>query len=104
MVSDCEQTVKSKPDRVGAVPLRMLQVPRPELNRCTTRDVQRKDQQQNPSETSDRRKARILGGFHEASIPADRCIGSAGDVWVCADSRRRQQHGLGHPYRLLKWL
>jgi hypothetical protein len=37
-VSGCEQTVKSKPDMVCAVPLRMLQVPRPELNRCSTRE------------------------------------------------------------------
>jgi len=37
-VSGCEQTVKSIPDRVCDVPLRMLQVPRPELNRCTTRE------------------------------------------------------------------
>jgi hypothetical protein len=37
-VSACEQTVKSFPDRICAVPLRMLQVPRPELNRCTTRE------------------------------------------------------------------
>lgn len=36
-VSGCEQTVKSIRDMVCAVPLRMLQVPRPELNRCTTR-------------------------------------------------------------------
>jgi hypothetical protein len=37
-VSGCEQTVRSVPDRVSFVPLRMLQVPRPELNRCTTRE------------------------------------------------------------------
>jgi hypothetical protein len=37
-VSGCEQTVKSTADRVCDVPLRMLQVPRPEFNRCTTRE------------------------------------------------------------------
>jgi len=36
-VSGCEQTVKSISYRVCAVPLRMLQVPRPGLNRRTTR-------------------------------------------------------------------
>jgi len=37
-----------------------------------------------PSETSDRRKAGILGGFHETIIPADRFIGPAGDVGICS--------------------
>jgi hypothetical protein len=36
-VSGYEQTSKSIPDMVCAVPLRMLQVPKPELNRCIAR-------------------------------------------------------------------
>jgi choline dehydrogenase-like flavoprotein len=36
-VSGCDQTAGSIPDKVSAVPLRMLQVPRPELNRFATR-------------------------------------------------------------------
>src|SRR4029077_10277247 len=36
-VSGCDQTGEFIPDKLCAVPLRMLQVPRPELNRCTTR-------------------------------------------------------------------
>ncbi len=56
-VSGCEQTLKSVPDRILAVPLRMLQVPRPELNRCIVREYSAQDRQQNQilSETSDRR-------------------------------------------------
>src|SRR5580704_1712753 len=68
--------------------------------------VLRKDRQQDqiPSETSDRRKARILGGFHEKSIPTDGCIGPAGYAWVGADSRRWQQYGPSQRKRLLGWI
>jgi hypothetical protein len=44
-----------------------------------------------PKRNSDRRKARLLGGFHEESIPADRCTGTAGRNGVCTDSRGERQ-------------
>src|ERR1700683_3167930 len=45
-----------------------------------------------PKRNSYRRKARLLGGFHEESIPADRCSSPAGRVGVCTDSRGARQY------------
>jgi len=54
---------------------------------------QNRKQYQIPSEISDRRKARIFGGFHEASITVDRCTGPAGRAGVRTNSRGEHQYG-----------
>src|ERR1035441_10556138 len=53
-------------------------------------------QNQIPSEIPDRRKARIFGGFHEKSIPADGCTGPAGRAGVCTDSPGEHQYSPDH--------
>jgi hypothetical protein len=72
------------------VSLGMLQVLQPGA-RSRKNSTEKSEAQSKPKRNSDRRKARLLGGFHEESIPADRSTGTAGRDGVCTDSRGEQQ-------------